>query len=60
LIKIPGLANQIQRNIGKGYILLQDRTMPGPFAVAMSEDQGIVGQMKDIEGFIFFVTGSHV
>src|SRR5580692_7811635 len=48
LIEVPRLSDQIQRNIRQGNILLQNGPIPRPFAVPMSQDQGIIRQMKRI------------
>jgi hypothetical protein len=45
LIKIPRLTDQIKRDIRQRDILLQDRAMTGPFAIAMTQDQRIITQV---------------
>ena len=48
LIEIAGLANEVKGNIGDGDILLQHGAMAAPFAVAVTEDQGVISQVAGI------------
>jgi hypothetical protein len=45
LIKIPRLADQVKRNIRERDILLQDRSMTSPLAIAMTHHQRVVAQV---------------
>ena len=48
LKEIPCLPDEVKSNIGNGDILLQDGTMPRPFAVAMTQDQYVIRQVQSI------------
>ncbi len=40
----PGLAEQVQGDVGEGDLLLQDGGVPGPLPQAVGEHQGVVAQ----------------
>ena len=44
----PGLADQIERDIGEREILFQDRAVPAPFGQALAEDQRAVGETENV------------
>ncbi|GAA2467582.1 hypothetical protein GCM10010405_60290 [Streptomyces macrosporus] len=39
-----GLAQQVQRDVGEGDLLLQDGGVSGPLPQALGEDQGVVAE----------------
>jgi hypothetical protein len=47
LVKVAGLAQQVQRYIGNGNVLLQHWPMSTPFAVALGEDEVVVGEVEE-------------
>jgi len=48
LVQQPGLADQVQAVVGHGQIFLDDGAMSAPFGVALTEDQGVVGQVQQV------------
>src|SRR6218665_203755 len=48
LIEVTSLPDQVERNICDGDILLQYRSMPAPFAVAMTEEESGICQVKSV------------
>ncbi len=39
-----GLAEQVEREVGEGHLLLQDGRVPGPFGEPVGEDQRVVAE----------------
>ncbi len=42
----PGLAEQVEGDVGEGDLLLQDGGVSGPFAEAVGEDQRVVAERE--------------
>ena len=45
-VEQPRLADEIERQVGKRYVLFQHRRLARPFRQAMPEDQRIVGKSE--------------
>jgi hypothetical protein len=46
LLKVSCLSYKIKGNVGDGNVLFEHWSVTGPFAVALSKNQGIVGKVK--------------
>jgi hypothetical protein len=47
------LANEIERNIGHGDVLLEDGTVAAPLPQSLAKDEGAVGEMEEVLNFGF-------
>ena len=48
LVQHARLANQVQAHIGHGNVFFEHRTVAAPFAIALSQYDGVVRQMQQV------------
>ena len=46
LVQQARLTDQVQAVVGQGNVFFQNRTVATPFGIALSQDQGVVGQVQ--------------
>lgn len=48
LVKIPGLAEEVEADIGNSNILFQNRAMCTPLTVSLRKDECRIGEEKNV------------
>ena len=48
LVEQPGLADQVEADVGEGQVFLEDRAVAAPFGITLPENHGVVGQMQQV------------